>query len=104
MLCKRSLLILAGLLAITALMILVSWSPATVVAQGPSTTPVPPVAVLKVAAVPGNAALPGAITATVSYITDTAVGAAKGTVAMGTTGLSNVPINVPVRLVVSAAD
>jgi hypothetical protein len=104
MLNKKSLVILAGLLTITAFLILISWSPATVMAQGPTATPQPPVAVLQVVGLPANAALPGAITATLSYITDTAVGAAKTTVAVGTTGLSNVPINVPVFLQVAAQD
>lgn len=104
MLNRKSLVILAGMMIIPALVILISWSPATVTAQGPSATPQPPVAKLKVIGIPANANLPGAITATLSYITDTAVGAAKTTVALGTTGLSNVPINVPVFLQVAAAD
>src|SRR3990172_4333080 len=101
---RKSLVIFAGFLAITAFMLLISLSPATVVAQGPApaATPVPPVAVLKVVGVPGNPALPGAITTTFSYITDTVVGAAKTTIANSTTGLRNVPINVPVFLEVAA--
>ncbi len=102
MLTRRSLVILAGLLIITALMIQVSWSPATVTAQGP--TPQPPVAELRVVSVPANAALKNPITATIQTITDTAVGAKPATIAVGTTGLSNVPINMPVRLAVSAQD
>ena len=104
MLTKRSLVILAGVLMIIALMVLISWSPATVMAQGPAPTPAPPVAVLKVLAIPGNAADPNAITTTVKYITDTAVGEAKAVAAMYTKGGSNVPLNVPVVLEVSAAD
>ena len=106
MLTRKSLVIFAGFLAITAFMLLISLSPATVVAQGPApaATPVPPVAILKVVAVPGNASLPGAITATLEYITDTAVGKSRTTSAQYTTGGSNVPINVPVMLQVSAAD
>ncbi len=102
MLTRRSLVILAGLMVITALMILVSWSPATVTAQGP--TPQPPVAELRVVSVPANATLKNPITATIQTITDTAVGAKPAAIAVGTTGLSNVPINVPVRLAVSAQD
>jgi hypothetical protein len=75
-------------------------------APAPTATaaPKPPEAVLQIVNVPANAALPGAITATIQMITDTAVGPSKTTVALGTTGLSNVPINVPIRLSVSAAD
>jgi hypothetical protein len=103
---RQTLVILAGLVLITVLFIFISWNPATVIAQGPSSTPtpVPPVAKLIVVGVPANAALPGAITATLSYITATAVGAAKTTVALGTTGLSNVPINVPIVLQVAPGD
>ena len=104
MLTRKSLVLLAGLLIIAALMILVSWNPATVSAQGPAATPQPPAAVLKVVEVPAYASEPNAITATVKYVTDTVVGERSAAVAMGTTGLSNVPINVPVRLKVSAAD
>ncbi|MBI4787897.1 MAG: hypothetical protein HY782_12720 [Chloroflexi bacterium] len=106
MLNNKSLVFLAGVLAITAFTLLISMSPATVVAQGPTpaATPVPPVAVLKVVGVPGNPNLPGAITTTFSYITDTVVGAAKTTIANATTGLRNVPINVPVFLEVVAQD
>ncbi|MBI4787896.1 MAG: hypothetical protein HY782_12715 [Chloroflexi bacterium] len=101
---RKSLVIFAGCLAITAFMLLISLSPATVVAQGPTpaATPVPPVAVLEVVAMPGNAAEPGAITATVKYVTET--NAASSNVALYTNGLSNVPINVPVYLRVSAKD
>ena len=103
---RKSLVIFAGFLAITAFMLLISLSPVTVVAQGPTpaATPVPPVAVLKLVGVPGNPNLPGAITTTLSYITDTVVGAAKTTIANATTGLRNVPINVPVFLEVAAKD
>ena len=104
MLNKKSLVILAGLLTITAFLILISWSPATVMAQGPTATPQPPVAVLDFDPVPANAALPGAITATIKTVTDTAVGERPAVVAVGTTGLSNVPINVPVFFQVSAKD
>src|SRR5512140_3530920 len=102
---RKTLVILAGTALFIALFAMM-FAPVTqvVVAQGPTATPQPPVAKLSVVGLPANAALPGAITATLSYITDTAVGAAKTTVAVGTSGLSNVPINVPVVLQVSAAD
>jgi hypothetical protein len=133
---KKTLVVLAGLMVLTALAMIISCAPATpekvtvketvvvekpvpqtVVVEKPAPTlvpptaapkpteaPKPPVAVLKVVAVPGNASLPNPITATLKYITDTAVGEKSATAAMGTTGLSNVPINVPIRLAVSAAD
>ncbi len=54
---------------------------------------------------PGNATLPGAITATVKLRHGNDHRApAKSTVALYTNGLSNVPINVPVYLQVSAED
>ncbi len=102
---KKTLVIFAGIATFIALVAMIfAPAPQMAYAQNPTPAPQPPVAVLKVVAVPANAALPGAITGTLTYITDTAVGAAKTTAAMGTTGLSNVPINVPVRLEVSAAD
>ena len=55
-------------------------------------------------AIPGNAAKPDAITTTIKYITDTQVGPANGTIASYTSGLTNVPINVPVKLNVTAAN
>lgn len=70
----------------------------------PTAAPVAPEAELKVLAVPGYVSDKNAITTTIKYITDTAVGEAKSTVALYTTGLSNVPISVPVHLQVSAAD
>ncbi len=104
MLTRKSLVILAGLLLISALMMLISWSPAPVTAQGPSPTPQPPVAVLKIYNVPGVVTDKNAITATIKTITDTAVGEAARVVALSTTGGNNVPINVPVYLQVSAED
>ena len=77
-------------------------APQTAVAQGPTATPVPPVAKVEIVAMPGNIAAPGAITATIRYVTET--NPASSTVALYTTGLSNVPINVPVYIQVSAAD
>ncbi len=82
----------------------VSQPPAPTAAPKATEAPKPPVAVLKVVAVPANANLPNPITGTLKYMTDTAVGERSATAAMGTTGLSNVPINVPIRLQVSAAD
>lgn len=81
-------------------------APAATAAPAPAATAAPkaPVAKLSADGLPANAALPGAITSTLSYITSTAVGPAKTSVALGTTGLSNVPINVPVMVLVSAAD
>jgi Cytochrome c554 and c-prime len=102
---RKTLVIFAGVAMFIALAALIlAPAPQMAYAQNPTPAPQPPVAVLKVVAVPANPALPGAITGTLTYITDTAVGAAKTTAAMGTTGLSDVPINVPVRLEVSAAD
>ncbi len=68
----------------------------------PTAAPVAPVAKLELLAIPGYASDPNAITTTVKYITDTAVGEAKSTVALYTTGLTNVPISVPVKLQVMA--
>jgi mono/diheme cytochrome c family protein len=62
------------------------------------------VAHLEILAIPGNAAGPNPITATITYISDTVAGPAKSTVALYTSGLDNVPIKVPVKLQVSAAD
>ena len=102
---KKTLVIVAGIAMLIALVALTfAPAPRAVYAQNPTPAPQPPVAVLKVVPVPANAALPGAITGTLSYITDTAVGAAKTTAAMGTTGLSDVPLNVPIHLAVSAQD
>ncbi len=102
---RKSLVIVAGLAVIGVLMIVLTWSPATVVAQGPGTaTPAPPVAILKVVPVPANPADKNAITATINTITDTTVGPKPAVVAVGTTGLSNVPINEPIHLAVSAAN
>ena len=80
-------------------------APQAALAQGPTPQPpVPPVAVLKVLAIPGYVSDPNAITTTVTYISDTVVGAAKSTVALYSSGLSNVPIKVPVHVAVSAKD
>ena len=102
---RKTLVILAVSAVLIALFAMMLAPTAQIVsAQSPTATPAPPVAKLSVVGVPANAALPGAITATLSYITDTAVGAAKTTVALPTSGLSNVPINEPVTLMVAPAD
>lgn len=95
----RTLVIFAGMAMVIALLALtlVSAPPATF-AQGPTPAPEPIKATVKIVAVPGNAAGPTPITTTVQYITDTVVGAARSTAALYTSGLSNVPIKVPVRV------
>ncbi len=70
----------------------------------PTPAPKAPVAKLEILAIPGYISDPNAITATVKYVTDTAIGEAKSTVALYTSGLSNVPINVPVKLQVTAVE
>ncbi|MDP3047532.1 MAG: cytochrome c3 family protein, partial [Chloroflexota bacterium] len=77
--------------------------PAPTVPAKPTEAPKPPVASISIAAVPGSASDPHAITATVSYVTETGK-TGKSTVALYTTGLSNVPINVPVQVVATVAD
>lgn len=102
---RRFLVMLIGAAALIALLaISVTPVPQPAMAQGPTPAPKPPVAELKVVNVPANAALPGAITATIRTVTDTAVGERPAVIAVGTTGLSNVPINEPVRLAVTAQD
>ena len=100
---RKTLVILTGAVMLIAMFALTFAPAPQAIAQGP-TTSVAPVAKLSVVGIPANANLPGAITATLSYITDTAVGAAKTTVALPTNGLNNVPINVPVSLMVAPAD
>jgi len=90
---------LIGVLAITFAL-----APQAAHAQGPTPTPAPPVAVLKVLAVPGVATDKNAITTTIKIVSDTAVGPSTATIAMATTGGSNVPIKVPVHLAVTAQD
>ncbi|MBI5301592.1 MAG: hypothetical protein HY868_05600 [Chloroflexi bacterium] len=85
----------ALLIAVAALMLLSA--PQSVSAQGPTPTPKPPNAVVSVVPVAANATKdPNVITGTIKTVTDTAVGEYNLTIAMGTTGLNNVPINVPV--------
>jgi len=103
---RKILVILAGAATLIALIALIfAPAPQTASAQGPTPAPQPPVAVLKVVPVWANAAGDkNAMTATLTYITDTKVGPAKTTVAVGAAGLSNTPVNVPVHLAVSAKD
>ncbi|MCX6030281.1 MAG: multiheme c-type cytochrome [Chloroflexi bacterium] len=59
--------------------------------------PLPPNAEVSIVSVAANVAKdPNVLTATVKLMTDTVVGAYNATISMGTTGLNNVPINVPV--------
>jgi hypothetical protein len=100
---RKTLVIFAGIAMLIALLALTFVpAPQSAVAQGPTPAPVPPVAKLEIVAMPGDATLPGAITATVKYITET--NSASSTVALYTNGLTNAPINVPVYLKVSAED
>lgn len=73
-------------------------------ARAQTAPPKPPVAILKLVGIPANPADKNAITAKIKIITDTAKGETESTVAMGTTGTTNQPINVPVHLAVQAAD
>ena len=70
----------------------------------PTPAPKAPEAELKILGIPGYISDQNAITTTIKYITDTAVGERSSTVALYTTGLSNVPISVPVHLQVMAMD
>jgi hypothetical protein len=63
-----------------------------------------PVAILRFVAVPANPMDSNSITAQLKYVTDAARGPTESKVAMGTTGMTNQPINVPVHLVVQAAN
>ncbi|MCL4487353.1 MAG: cytochrome c family protein [Chloroflexi bacterium] len=102
---RKLLVILGGLLVITLLMILTSWAPSAVIAQGPApATPPPPAAVLKVVPVAGVATDKNAMTTTIKIITDTTVGPSNAVVAQAAADGSNVPVNVPVHLAVSAQD
>ena len=75
--------------------------------QAPTLAPtaVPaPVAVLKIVPVPANIANAYAITATIKYMTDTTVGPKSAVVALASSGLTNEPLNVPVRFAAHPAD
>ncbi len=73
-------------------------------ARAQTAPPKPPVAILKLVGIPANAADKNAMTAKIKIITDTAKGETESTVAMGTTGTTNQPINVPVHLAAQAVD
>ncbi len=62
-----------------------------------------PESLIQLVPVAANAAAdPNVITATFQYVTSTVVGPAKATAAMGTTGLPNHPINVPMHIAIKA--
>ncbi len=111
MLNRKNLVWSAALLTILALIALASLTTVPAVAQGPApqATAAPtqgpaPVVVLKTVGVWPNAADKNVITGTIKYITSTEVGEKSATVNMGTSGLNNVPVNVPVHVQASAAD
>ncbi len=130
---NKFLVMLAGLLVMAALVVIVSCAPApaapvkeTVIvpqtvavpataapqptaapaatAAAPTPKPAPPVAVLKIVPVAAAATDSNVVTATLKYITDTAVGPATTTLYFGASGLSNVSINFPVHVAASVAD
>ncbi len=73
----------------------------------PTTAPAikpPPVAVLKIIPVIAAGTDPNVVTATLKYITDTAVGPTSTTLYLGATGLANVSIGFPVHVNASMAD
>ncbi len=79
--------------------------PAPTAPAKPTAAAVAPVAKISIVAVPGYVSDPHAITATITYVTDTAVAKpASATAALYTSGLGNVPINVPVQVVATVAD
>lgn len=61
-------------------------------------TPAPVNAVVNIVPVTMNPKDPNAITGTIKMVTDTKVGPTDTVIAMGASGLPNVPINVPVRI------
>ncbi len=68
------------------------------VPAAPTPTPVPVNAEVSILSVAANTAKdPNVLTATIKYISDTAIGPYNITIGMGATGLGNVPINVPVH-------
>jgi mono/diheme cytochrome c family protein len=118
---KKILVMLAALMVITILFATISCTstpqppvketvlvtvvpPQPTAAPAPTAAPKAPVAVLDVVGVPHNATLPNAITTTLQYVTSTVVGPVKANYANATSGLSNVPINIPVRVAVRAQD
>ncbi|RIK33975.1 MAG: hypothetical protein DCC52_01910 [Chloroflexi bacterium] len=100
--------IAASVIAVlTIALAVISFSPAaTAVAAPPAQepTPAPPSAVVHIVPVPMNRNDPNAITGTLKIITDTQVGESNVTIAMGASGLPNVPVNVPVRVECRAED
>ncbi len=111
MLNRKTLVWSAALLTLLALIALASMVTIPASAQGPTpqataapTQATPPEAVLKVVGVPPNAADKNAITATLKYYTSAESTGTTTTAAMGTSGLNNVPVAVPVHLKVSAVD
>ncbi len=113
---KRFLVTVGGLLVITILLGLVNWFAAPVIAQGPtpqataaSSGPAAPIqplprAALKVLSVAANPAYSNPVTMTLNVMTDTAVGPYKSVIALGSSGLLNEPIGMPVRFGVDAID
>src|SRR5450759_1917417 len=97
----RILWILIAVALLTGLFVVVAYA---MPAEQDQAKPQPPVAVLNILAVPGNIKNANAITGTVKYMTDTAVGPKTATVALLSSGLPNVPISVPVHLSVTAAE
>ncbi len=94
----KTLVMIAGaLLLVTLLSMVLTAAPQTVYAQNPTPAPKPPNAIVSVVPVAANATGDkNVITGTIKTVTDTAVGEYNLTIAMGATGLNNVPINVPV--------
>ncbi|MCL4487352.1 MAG: cytochrome c family protein [Chloroflexi bacterium] len=80
--------------------------PTAVAAAQPTAAPKaqPPVAVLKIVPVAGNPADPNAITATIKYVTDTAVGPSTAVANLYSSGSTNEPVGVPIHIAVVAAD
>jgi hypothetical protein len=65
----------------------------------PTAAAKPPNAEVRIVPVAANASKdPNVLTATVKLMTDTVAGAYNATIAMGATGLNNVPVNVPVHV------
>ena len=86
---------------IAAALAAISFSPTSSVVAAPPAqepTPAPINAVVNIVPVTMNPNDPNAITATIKIITETKVGESNAVIAMGASGLPNVPINVPVRV------
>jgi len=79
--------------------VVVQVTPVPQATQPPQPTaakPVAPTVDLLIMPIPANPADANAITATLTYVTDTKAGPAKSVVAMGQTGLDNIPMGVPI--------